>query len=737
MGSTKSVLANIGEALTLKSSEFAFLNPPLISASNSNIVDLAGNARKLRDPSKTIRPAMGVERVMLNEFTLSNFEKGSNGEPVYNINNDDRIKAVGGWTQYTASGYGNRLEAQSDNNAYIEVVFYGTGLNLLTLFDSNSRDYQVSVDGGAEVLTATGSASNVLGSRNYGTNQIHRVAHGLTQGVHTVRIRRGSGSGNFYGVEILNSSSSISVPQGELFAQGRKFATTNAQTIAYNSGFDGSPILNGRGGHVVEYVSSQGLAGKVIQQTEAASAFLTSASHLNEEVIRKINFREFGANRADDFSTLGDTVSDRAYVLDDNTTCLVGDDVRVFTSGGTLQNAPGVYTNGSGSAGGITLYFVGTGLDIITNYGNQSETITIYVDGSSVGTIPYLANVRNRLVKIASGLPYGVHTVRLERGGGGSDFMNISDFIIYAPKKPTVPSNAQEVGEYFLTANYIGTSVPGADTPLLVPRGTVRKASSREISFFGTWAANFTVSNAFTHGFSVDSSTNGSYFEYYFFGTGVEVIARGSAASTNSTIQIDGVAYTGAATATGGTWTPGTSTWLAGTTEGGRLQINSLTLGVHKIRVTHADTNQIRVMGFEIITPIHFPNSEVGSLSMVSSLVMPKTASKTLDLSKAKAWLTFDLANSIILESMNVSGVIKSVTGQATVFFEKPFKNKNFVAVGLSYSNAGENIYAPQLTTEQGPISANASSVKIINSSGTAVDRTFTIAYFGQLEDEE
>lgn len=80
MGSTKSVLSNIGEALGSKAAEFTFLNPPLIEAPFTTITDLSGNPRKLPDPSRTLKPVMGIERIQVRHAIVSTKEKGPNGE---------------------------------------------------------------------------------------------------------------------------------------------------------------------------------------------------------------------------------------------------------------------------------------------------------------------------------------------------------------------------------------------------------------------------------------------------------------------------------------------------------------------------------------------------------------------------------------------------------------------------------------------------------------------------------
>ena len=56
-----------------------------------------------------------------------------------------------------------------------------------------------------------------------------------------------------------------------------------------------------------------------------------NANHVEQEVIRRINFREFGANTQ--FATLAATGNQNAFTLDDGTTTLVGSSV----VGGTIS----------------------------------------------------------------------------------------------------------------------------------------------------------------------------------------------------------------------------------------------------------------------------------------------------------------------------------------------------------------------------------------------------------------
>lgn len=722
-------LTGIGQLL--RDTQQPYISAPLISAPNSTIRHISGITRQIPDPSKTLKPALGIERVMCRSVSLKQDEVSSNGERVFEIDSkDSRIRFVGNIDNPNdnTGGYVRIGTDSADTSSFCEVTFYGTGLNVLTLMPGATPTAVASVDGGSEGSNFLPNQSTVLGSRGYSGNIVVNVVSGLSLGVHTVRIRKnGSISVHLHGFEILNNSSTTNIvsPKGSVIANGNKFNLTNNASLAFATGFDGNPALNGRGGKVVVYLKD-GQLRKVIQQA-GTQLNLSAADHTNEELIRKINFREFGANRADDFSTLS-TARAAMFTLDDGITTL-------STDSSTAQSINGIDSFFStGTSNFFIITFVGTGLDLFQTQSSVARDLAISVDGISTGTIAAASLGDRRTIKVVSGLPYGTHNVKViqQAGGTGPTF---SDFLVYGPKTPSIPDGAIKVAEYNLMGNYAATVSPGADDERIISSGTLRKASNREFTFVGTWA----ISNSalYSGGISVDSSTNGSYFEATFFGTGLEVVARGSAAITSSTIQIDGVAYTGAAIATGpsATWTPGTSTWVASTREGTRLQITGLTLGFHKIRVTKADANQLRVMGIESITPVHISANKVGSMSIADIDLINKIAQKpNLDLSKAKAWVTYDGINQRILSSNNISAVLRSAIGDYYIYFEKPFINGRYAVVGMVNENAATSAYFLQTRF---PNNASYCLAKIHTYLGAGADMPISVVFFGELEDEE
>jgi hypothetical protein len=592
----------------------SFQSPALITAPYSAITDMSGAVRKLPDPSKTIRPSMGIERIAVQSVMQLQDEKGPNGESVFAALNDDsqRIRFVGNWISTVDTQGASTVSAVIGD--YIEITFYGTGLNLLRLPDGIARTFSVTIDGVAgptDPYPATGNA--VINGRNVFANVAQNMTGTLSLGVHTVKLTKlTSNNTQIGGFEILGNTTAISIPQGGMYSSGRKFTNLTTQTTAYNSGFDGSPTLNGRGGRVVTYVDQAGNVGKVLQQVDAAAAHLTSANHANESVIRIYKWREFGAGRPDDFSRLSGGPGTCAFTLDDGTTTLVGSAVitNILGTGDVLDCS---------TSGFFTFTFIGTGLDIVSG-GNGSvfDNFTVEIDGSSsVGNITGAASPRN--IRIASGLPYGTHTVKITRSVNANSGLSLHTFITYGPKKPLIPSGTTEVADYYLMADYSGSSTGPVNAGVrpIPSTGTLRKYGIRELVYSGSWPSILGPGGAAAAnengGLNIRGSTSGDYFSYTFFGTGVEIGVVNVATSPAVTVQLDGVAYTGAATVGGtGTWTPGSSTLSGiGGTSGTRLKITGLSLGVHTIKVTKADGNGLDVIEINVITPIHSPKSNL------------------------------------------------------------------------------------------------------------------------------
>lgn len=564
------------------------------------------NRKPIVDLTANLKAQMGVERVMTQQIYQLQDEFGPNGEPVFGLVNDTfgQVRLVGSWVN--PNGTNGSLIGSNTTNDYMEITFYGTGLNVLSGSEI-ARDCRVSVDGGSEGSNILSTQSSVIYARNYAGNIVVNAVSGLTLGVHTAKLRVGTTAGNYhFGFEVLNESSSIKVNPGSSYVGGKKLTSSIQNVLAYNSTFE-SGILGTRGGRVLVYQKADGSIAKAVQPVNASQLNLTSADHTNEEVARIYHFREFGAGRSDDFSSLTTSSSSRAFTLDDGTTTLLCQNAQMHST------TPGFQPAGINDY--LTFTFVGTGLDVVRYDGTTSlDTTTVYVDGTSVGTLTAIGTANKQsITKIVSGLPYGTHTVRIFRTAAAGNPPTFTQFIVYQPKKPTLPSGAVELAGYNVMADYVANVVASVDAR---SAGVLSKSPAREMTYVGTWSAGVTLSVVDSFGHHVSSNTNTDYLEYTFFGTGGDFLIRGDGAVGAATVQIDGSAYTGSATAvgTGSTWTPGTSTyaWTASSEIYGKLRITGLTLGEHKIRFTKASgASFMRMAGMDLIVPIHSHKSNL------------------------------------------------------------------------------------------------------------------------------
>lgn len=567
------------------------------------------NRAKIPDLTSDLSMNLGINRLMTHTVFHIQDEFGPNGEPVFGVINDylGLVRLVGGLWITANDAFGVKPYAPSSalTDHYMEITFYGTGLNLLWNFNV-SRDWKMSVDGGAEVSNVhVATGSSIYNNSKYGANQIHNFVSGLALGIHTVKIRANITDIGLYGFEILNESTSLKVNKGAYLTSSNKYELLTQQSIAYNSGFEFG-TLGTKGGRVLTYLKSNNTVAKAITPTDGVAAYLTSADHANEEVSRTYTPIEFGSGRSDDWSLAGSMLA-RAFTLDDGTTTFSSNSSQVNSMPGATPTAVGAYF----SPGSYKYFiFVGTGLDIELIFGSTDNgTYTAYLNGTSLGAISYTvpsSGVSRKKYKIASGLPYGTHVFKIVNSGNAPSTIVLSKFITYQPKTPVLPANAVELGNYNIVADYASGIVSGNIDA--ISTGVIHKQSSREMIFVGSWTMTY-ASMVVMGSQYAQSATIGNYFEYTFWGTGCNILAVGNSAST--TVSINGVNYTGAATAvgTGSSWTPGTSTWATASVNGAGLIITGLALGKYTVRVTLNNAVSLFVHAVHIITPVHSPES--------------------------------------------------------------------------------------------------------------------------------
>lgn len=712
-----------------------------VQAPFTTIKNEQGQPRQIPDLANNMKVSMGIERVMFNSISKLNKEFGPNGEVVSEIaDKDKRIRFVGTWRDISSAN-GGYISTDTTND-YVEVSFYGTGLNALIYISVTARDYRVSIDGGPEGSNVyPASPSGILIGRNYRMNSVISLASGLSEGWHTAKIRINGIEGLFFGIEILNESSQLVINPGKPSIDGVNREIQTQVLSNYNSDFDvASDPIGTKGGRVKVYQDANGDIKKRFKAVDITPQFLGLTNHQNEEVYRIIPFREFGANRGDDFSTLGAGASTRAFTLDDGTTTLVGNQVKTNADGSLeFSNVIGAF---------ITLTFTGTGLDLISKDLNGSGTETadfeIFVDGVSVGLLDD-SRVQNRIrtLKICSGLPYGTHVVKINLSTNltvGSFGMN--EFIVYQPKEPTLSTQDIELFEYNIMADFVANTIASS---INVSTGILRKVNTREMIYKG--GVSIGIDSGTVTGIFTNINDAAGYGEYTFFGTGVDFrFFSGTATPSTTQVLLDGVItdftpYTTSNYGNGAnTWTPGTGILTTNTptnTYGSGLVISGLPLGKHTIRFTN-NSGTLRYSALDIITPIHMNNTKVGSLSgldlRTSSDVVEQFKNK-IDLSKAKAWIVYSQNTSQIRGSYNVSSVLEQSAGVFYIYWKQPFKDNTY-AVTLSTSERSARIHSTVYTGSA--LKPNYVRVETVNNADASVDADYVaIVAYGELENEE
>ena len=561
---------------------------------------------------------LGIERVHLkNKIFLLDDEVGPTGQVVYGTHDPlDRVRYYGLWT-LGDSDQGKFIASQLSGNSFVELTFYGTGLNILAGIQGLATDLEIYVDGSLDSSPSL-LASNVLINRKYDQNQVHNLISGLTLGTHTIRVSLKTGSViglTVYGFEFLNESTTLDIPTGDIIV-GEDRLTIAATSAAYASDFDtASDAVGTKGGCAVVYGERQADGTfdvkKRFNATDGSQLNLGAASHANETLQRKINFREFGAGRADDFSTLAGSPSDRAFTLDDGTTTLVGNDASSTVGIGDLKDGFGL----DAGVGFLTITFVGTGLDIEldTFGGTLASGVDIYVDGSSIfsGLSGTAFGTVSGTKPIVSGLPFGTHTVNIEATSAGTG-PYYKSFLIYAPTKPAIPAGAAELGSYYLMADFV---VQSSDAEESISSGVLRKHSTREFVYQNDWTATLALNRIggwYLRSFASGVNDNGSLT---FYGTGVVVITRlddNTNAWNLTLIDSAGVEITDFSSYSFTkndanltlTSNPANISCTAGTGTNASVRLSGLPLGLYTLKMNHVSGAQAEINAFDIVTPV-------------------------------------------------------------------------------------------------------------------------------------
>ena len=685
------------------------------------------NRAKVKQPS--LKSMMGVERIPFYNLEKLADEFGPDGEVVYKFSGEtsNRVRVVGEVSAVSQTS-GTYINMYGDS--FAEITFYGTGLNLLGFCQTGTRQFDVSVNNGSPVVVST-VGSTVLNARGYNPNVVFSLVEGETLGWYTVKVAANASSSTTFiaGFEILNEATSIQVKPGSAFCGMKKETLPALASSSYNAG-----VVGTKGARVVKYIKD-GVISQVVQEVPSSPSYLTNADHTNEEIIKVIHWREFGANRADDFSTLAAGSSDRGYTLDDGVTTLVADSVATIN----FPTTPELYIATSGF---ITLTCVCSGLDIvIASDTTDSTNLTVSVDGVSAGALALVGTSKFKVLKVASGLSCGTHTFKIARIGGTIN-LALTDLIPYQPKKPTLPVGAVEIADYNVMTTY--------SYDASYSEGVLIKQGVRELLYVGSgFILALDIANYPRWGWrNQQNSSSGDYIEYTFFGEGFELFMRSNTAySNNISVLLNGIALNSTNYSTAVSNTNGPSYSLstavlnaaASNVIEGKFSISGLPLAKYTVRFTNNTSSAFLTFGLGVITPIHINDSsfKIGSLSLKQNQKMlpsQDTSIKGVDLSKAKALLIYDGVNQKIVCSRNISAVIAMGTGTQGIYFETPFKEEPVIVVS---SDRMEERIAGVNNNLLGS-KKSVTVVRTLNSSGASDSVNYlSLVAYGELVNEE
>ena len=620
------------------------------------------NREKIIDPANDLGVRWGTKRVATATLVEKPDESGPNGEQIYGIANDPQnlVRFVGKWIEH-ADNFGAKVRGNSTND-YIEITFYGTGINLF-LYTPATFTFSYSIDGGS-TQNFTLNAANPLFNREYTPYVPYTVVKGLSLGVHTIKIDRGATTDDFsfWGFEVLNESSNLHISAGEVLVQGERRVLASPVDTPYNSEFDSeSDPLGTKGGRVIVYLDKDGSVKKRFKATDSNVLYGSNADHSNEEIIREYWPREFGTSMTNDFSIVAQSANPLQFTLSDNTTTLNSQStaLAVFLDHYTVYPYP--------DGNSVQFTFVGTGLDILNGY-TVVQTPEVYIDDVLVTPVDSTTGDRQKIIKLASGLPFGTHTVRMVRSNLNT-IATVSKFITYGPKTPDLPEGAVKLAEYFIPADFSPLS---SNSLFNQSTGVIRKTSFREWFTSGSWYRNENNSISFIGGGVLETATNNNYAEYSFFGTGFDLRAYSSSSRGVANVTLNGLTLTSGnyPTATFGTYGAGVSfnsstgvysQNLGTTTLGSGFYCYGLPLGWYTVRFTKTGGTFLTIDAIDVIVPSYARELNIPNRN--NNLDVPATIRDLRKFSRAD----FTPSNIIMLSKRleNVSQTI-STTGYYT-----------------------------------------------------------------------
>lgn len=351
---------------------------------------------------------------------------------------------------------------------------------------------------------------------------------------------------------------------------------------------------------------SDGVTGSTFADGEAVTVELyckvgANADHSNEEILKRIgwdskkgkiverdrqfHFRDFGANRVDDFTAIyTTTAASFCYTADDGSTSLVGYLVRQSAGQVSMLADATRY---------LTITFKGTGIRV-NGITNTSTKTSVWIDGVCVITA---ASVPFSSMDI-SDLPFGEHTLKIQVDAGAGE-LGIYGYDVYVPKKPVLTENYNYHFFNYVLADYVITNLPTLNLSTYngaIDQGVIRKGSRRSFVYTGTWTyeANDGVSPA---GASVYSSAtlNADTIRHDMFSSGNIRFWHGKSGQTDAKYRwnVNGGGFTNI---------------NSGANLEGKIQATSMTIGLNSITINHneATVNNLTLknQAFDYVTPV-------------------------------------------------------------------------------------------------------------------------------------
>jgi len=349
--------------------------------------------------------------------------------------------------------------------------------------------------------------------------------------------------------------------------------------------------------------------------------FEDETTNVNEDLLHEVaktfHFREFGNGSANgnasykDVSTLDNNTTDVAYVMDDGTTSYSGESY-------AASDGTGMWPAVTGSSDDF-LTFIGTGITIQNDKYNP-QTITI------AQNLPYGTHILKSNYASSTSATWTIDGVAITATGALATYNTKTNITFHQPKKPPIPEDACVLADFMLMAAYVPQTSNGIEK---ISKGVRLSDCSRDVFFDSTHSS---TNSGFAHrigytgpggfGFSSYNGTaNATHtFKQEFYGDGIvfrywetsETYRQETfklyiddtllTASNFSGVTVTSPYFT--YNSSNGTFTQASS-YVSGQYY---VSIKGLTLGHHTLKYSHdstADTDQGKLSGFDIATPIH------------------------------------------------------------------------------------------------------------------------------------